>query len=539
MIRKSYTSTAIDGTSCDRGLDALQYLYWLFSNTQVDALVGPVDVVSFSSLSPDIQAAYIAALDAVTCDGETLLITLPTVWQLTGGIAAFAQAACVLGIILCLTVAAAVLHNRHHPVIRSASPPFLFMSVAGVLVLFASGFLLVSAASSGICSAVSWSVMLGLQLTFAPLFAKTWRIYRIFGRKKLSVVQISNKKLMAIVAAILALDAVLVAVWQGTGPLTPIVTTINATNSAGKLVINQYTQCGVGAGNATTLFAVICIEKGVLFVFGALMAFTTRRVSSTFNESQGISLSIYNVCFTIGIITPIIIVISAVGDVLTLLLVFALLWIAYFTGGILFVPKLMTIYHHADGADGAANSITASSGNSSSGYQFLSLAALSTAPVLQGYLLALQKHVIQVEAKLTGLRGKAGGGPVGSINTSVLKTSPATVTMKLNSAETSTNSRTAVSSAQPAESPISYSRVAREQSLLRGPTTGVGASSRAVKRDSGSSGGGTGSGMSSPSSSPPLMQQRSWTPKMGLNANSSSQDDTREPTHPNELNGDE
>ena len=426
VIRKSYISTATDTTSCARGLDTLQILYWLFTNGQVDTLVEPVNIVSLSSLTPDIRAAYVAALDAVTCDGETLLITLPTIWQLTSGIAAFASAMCILGIILCMTVAGAVIHNRHHPVIRSASPPFLFMSVAGVLVLFASGFLLVSTASSTICSAFSWTVMAGLQLTFAPLFAKTWRIYRIFGRKKLSVVQISNSKLMMLVLAVFAVDAILVAIWQGMGPLTPIVTTIDTTNSAGKLVINQYTQCGVASGNATTLFTIICVEKGVLFVFGALMAFTTRRVSSTFNESQGISLSIYNVCFTIGIITPIIIVTSAVGDVLTLLLVFALLWIAYFTGGILFVPKLMTIYHHTDGVDGSNMSVAASSGNSSSGYQFLSLAALSTAPVLQGYLMALQKHVTQVEAKLAAMRGKTNGGSSGSINTGLLKSPPVT-----------------------------------------------------------------------------------------------------------------
>ena len=543
IIRKAYTSTATDTSSCARGLDTLQYVYWLFTNAQVNSLVEPVNMLSFSSLTPAIQAAYIAALDAVTCDGHTLLITLPTIWQLNSGISAFASVMCGLGIVLCLIVATTVIHSRHHPVMRSASPPFLFMSVTGVLVLFVSGFMLVSTASSGICSAVSWSIMVGLQLTFAPLFAKTWRIYRIFGRKKLSVVTISNKKLMLLVLAILALDAILIAIWQGMGPLEPIITTINTTNSGGSLVINQYTQCGVEAGNATTLFTVICIEKGVLFVFGALMAFTTRRVSSTFNESQGISLSIYNVCFTIGIITPIILVISAVGDVLTLLLVFALLWIAYFTGGILFVPKLMTIYYHHDGVDGSVASITASSGNSSSGYQFLSLAALSTAPVLQGYLTALQKHVTQVEAKLTAIRKTASGGGNSSLNTSVLKSAATTMIVKASPTESPINSRNAAASI-PSESPISYARTTgmREQSILRHTPTGIiGASSRATARDDGAGSGGVGDGVSSPSQSPP--KTKTWPTRLSLAANtsSSSQEDTgmREPTHPNELNGDD
>ena len=393
-------------------MDSLQYLYWLITQQQVDTLVNSVDIIRTSSILPQYRAAFIDALDSVTCDGATLLITLPTIWTLSTGVAGFAQAFCAIGVVLCLIIAGLVVHHRVHPVIRSASPLFLLMSVCGVLLLFFGGFVLVSPVSTGTCSAFSWMIILGLQLTFAPLFAKTWRIYRIFGRKKLSVVQISNKKLLLIVLAIIGIDVALMVAWQAVGALSPITTTVNSSNSAGSLVINQYTQCGVGAGVDKDLFVLICVEKGVLFVFGALMAFTTRKVSSTFNESQGISLSIYNLLFTVGIIAPIILVISAVGDVLTLLLVFALLWISYFTAGILFVPKLMTIYSHTQVENTQNNSIQASGGDSTSGFQFLSLAALSTLPVLQSYLFALQKHTGAVEQRIVDVKRKQSGGSI-------------------------------------------------------------------------------------------------------------------------------
>ena len=150
-------------------------------------------------------------------------------------------------------------------------------------------------------------------------------------------------------------------------------------------------------------------------MFGALMAFTTRRVSSTFNESQGISLAIYNLLFTVGIISPIILVISAVGDVLTLLLVFALLWIAYFTAGILFVPKLTTIYAHTVTADEVNTSVMArSSSSQSSGYQFLSLAALNTLPMLQAYQAALRTHLDKVDHRVSKMKlDRAGAGVSG------------------------------------------------------------------------------------------------------------------------------
>ena len=412
MVRSKYTSTASDTGSCVRGLDSLQYLDWLITQPQVDLLVNSVDIVRTSSIEPLFRSAFIGALNSVTCDGTTLLITLPTIWTLNTGIAGFAQALCAIGLMLCLVIAVLVLHHHGHPVIRSASPLFLLMSVSGVMLLFLGGFILVSPVTNATCSAFSWLLVVGIQLTFAPLFAKTWRIYRIFGRKKLSVVQITNKKLLLIVLAIIALDIILMVVWQAMGALSPIVNTINSTDSSGKLVINQYTQCGVGTGTEKDLFVLLCVEKGILFVFGALMAFTTRRVSSTFNESQGISLSIYNLLFTVGIITPIILVISAVGDVLTLLLVFALLWIAYFTAGILFVPKLMTIYSHTQIESMQNNSVQASTGDSSSGFQFLSLAALSTLPVMQSYLSALQKHTSHVEQRIVEMKRKQSGGSI-------------------------------------------------------------------------------------------------------------------------------
>ena len=404
MVRTAYTSTAVDTSSCERGLDSLQFLYWLITQQQVTSLVNSQDIVKTPALSPDILAAFIGALDGITCDGRTLLITLPTIWAISPGVSAFAQALCSIGLILCFVICGLIVYHRAHPVIRSASPMFLLMSVVGVVLLFSSGYVMVAPASDASCSVLAWLLLLGLQLTFAPLFAKTWRIYRIFGRKKLSVVQITNRRLLLVVGAILVVDVVLLAVWQAFGSLSALTRTVTSTSGTDStVVLNEYTQCGVASGTAQSAFVVMCIETGLLFVFGALMAFTTRRVSSTFNESSGISLSIYNVCFTVGIITPIILVVSAVGDVLTLLLIFALLWIAYFTTGILFIPKLMKIYYHADGAQELNPSKAASS--SSSGYQFLSLAALSSVPQLQSYVMALEKHLVQAQGRLVALKG--------------------------------------------------------------------------------------------------------------------------------------
>ena len=417
VLRTRYSSTAVDTSNCDRGYDALQFLSWFYSTASIDELVNSVAEVRVSSLLPKILSAYTAALQAVTCDGETLLVTQAVPWTLSSGIASFVYALSAMGVIGCLVLCGLMWEYRTHPIVRSASPLFLLLSVVGVAFIFGSGFALVSNVTTVSCSTFSWLLNFGLLLSFAPLFAKTWRIYRIFGRKKLSVVAISNRKLLSMVVVLVAVELLLMAIWQAVGELQPIasnVTTssqvvLSVSTDTTRLIVDQYVQCGVPAGASKTMFIIVVLEKGCMFVFGALMAFTTRKVKSTFNESSGITLAIYNVCFTVGIIAPIILVIDAVGDVLTLLLAFALLWIAYFTGGILFVPKMLQIFAKST-VDGQENSVIASS-SSSSGYVFMSLASLSTLPVLRGYHAALQKHIAQVEKRINGLRGTPTAGP--------------------------------------------------------------------------------------------------------------------------------
>ena len=327
-------------------LSALQYLQWLFTAVEVDAVATSSNVVRFPSLSASIQALYVSALDSVLCDGSTLLVTLPIIWQVSSGVSTGVGVLCLLGAGVCVCLIVYTWLYRCHPVIRSSSPAFLSTSLFGVVVVLCGTFVLVQPASSMACSALAWLWSFGFSLTFAPLFAKTWRIYRIFGRKKLSVIKISNAKLAVLVYAILTLDLVLMSVWQAISPLQPYTAT-QYTGSSSPQLRTEYSQCGVeGAGK--TMLAAVAVSKGVLLLFGALMAFTTRKVTSTFNESSGIALAIYNVTFCIGIIAAIILVIGAIGDVLVILLLFLGAWVSCFTAAILAVPKLLHI--HGGGA---------------------------------------------------------------------------------------------------------------------------------------------------------------------------------------------
>jgi hypothetical protein len=402
VVRKQYwsSSTVTNSSSCIPGLDALQLLSWLY-NTDVSDTVTAAHYVAQLVDVQGVRAAYTATLNSVLCDDKTLLITLPVVWQLNTGIKALGYAAASIGIAMVTLYAAFTFVYRNHALIRSASPLFLFISFLGLLLMFGSIIALVSPVTAASCDAFNWLLNCGVMCTFGPLFAKTWRIYRIFGRRKLSVIKISNRKLLAIVGVLFMVELILMIVWQSVSPLQPYLT---VTTSGSPTVTTDYLQCST-QGSGSTMLAVIGVEKGLLFVFGALMAFSTRKVSSQFNDSSQVALSIYNVVFSTAIIAIIAFVIGANGDVLVGLILFLALWVGFFTACILIVPKVISILR-PDPDDANANNTSVGS-ESSGQFQFLSLSLLDSLPMVQSYIAALRQHFDVVLARETSLKRKS------------------------------------------------------------------------------------------------------------------------------------
>ena len=394
LVRRRYYSTAINASSCTRGLDALQYLHWLFTNDGITPLLEASNFLRLSSSAfPDISAAYVAALDTALCDDQTLVITLPTVWSLSAALSGVYVVLGSLGSVLSVAAIAFIVGHRHSPVMRSASPLFMVISLVGLVCLFLATVLLALSPTTVSCSAMNWMWNLGFDLTFAPLFAKTWRIWRIFGRKKLTVIKISNRKLLVLVAAQLLVDLVLLSVWQSLSPMQPISSIVYTGSNPVKAT--QYSQCGVD-GDGTRLFALVCVIKGLLLLFGAVMGFSTRNVQSSYNESSAIALTIYNVVFSVGVVVPTALLISAVGDVLVVLQQFLLLWVGCFSLVALCGPKLLLTYSRESSA---RKSMSLQGSDMQAPVSFVALSGFSSLPLLQTYVSALREHLREAEAK--------------------------------------------------------------------------------------------------------------------------------------------
>jgi hypothetical protein len=91
----------------------------------------------------------------------------------------------LIGLILCFLY---FFHLRS--AIKASSPVFLLGTVIGLLMLFISGALLArDEPTNATCAGGWWILNIGFYMTFGPLFAKSWRIYKIFMRKEMTVVR--------------------------------------------------------------------------------------------------------------------------------------------------------------------------------------------------------------------------------------------------------------------------------------------------------------------------------------------------------------
>jgi len=390
-VKTSYSSLATP-EACTQGLHALEFIKYLQTTT---ILREPAESLGLIPLGENLPIRQLTdqVLHGATCDDSVLLVISPKYWSPNSAIAAFGQAMGGLGLALVSVSMAVVVLYRHKVVIRSASVPFLLVILVGMGLLLAAMIPWAEEATHSSCSAFLWLVNLGFMLLFCPLFAKTWRVYRIFSGSHLKVVKISNHKLLAAVAAVVLLDIVLVAVWQGVAPLVPV--------QYDKLVGNEphvFTHCSVESSGAGLVFvALVGVEKAGLLLFGAVMAFSTRNVKGTFNESTAISWSIYNTLLSALIGVAIIVFVRAIEDALVLLVLILISWIALSAWGLIFGPKFHLLTQSDEKVIEASRShITQEKSN---GFSFASLAAMTTGQV-KHYYQALRLQVNKAERML-------------------------------------------------------------------------------------------------------------------------------------------
>jgi hypothetical protein len=210
--------------------------------------------------------------------------------------------------------------HKSHKVVRYGQPKFLVLVATGAIVSGLTIPWLAVDDSSGpeategggndsasrACNAAVWFYAMGFVLSFAPLFAKLWRVKAIFTSTGFARVSITNFQLFSIVMAVVSVDLVILMIWTASAPLEYRRTVLiedpygYPTKSAGLCK---------GEGALNFIGVLMAFHFGLL-IFGNYVAYATRKVDTSFSESKYVGMAMVSNLQVLVIALPMLAIVS-------------------------------------------------------------------------------------------------------------------------------------------------------------------------------------------------------------------------------------
>jgi len=177
--------------------------------------------------------------------------------------------------------------KRKKKPIKSVSPVFCYTIVVGVILSTVSVSMWTTA-DNGPCVLRGWLLVLGTSLIFGSLFVREWRLLMIFKSAKLGRRIFTNKDLAIGLAAIVAINLVVLIVWTAVAPPYRQ-ETIKMSSDEDEITY----ECDVSFPSSVFVIILIVLQA-LLLAFNCLVSFFLRNLPSTFNESKHIAFTVYN-----------------------------------------------------------------------------------------------------------------------------------------------------------------------------------------------------------------------------------------------------
>uniref|UniRef100_G3PJB3 Gamma-aminobutyric acid (GABA) B receptor, 1a n=1 Tax=Gasterosteus aculeatus aculeatus TaxID=481459 RepID=G3PJB3_GASAC len=197
-----------------------------------------------------------------------------------------------------------------------------------------------------VCQFRLWLLGLGFSLAYGSMFTKIWWVHTLFTKKdekkEKKKQHLEPWKLYATVGVLLAIDFLSLMIWQIVDPLH--ITVEKFTKEAPKEDLDVLIQpllehCSSEKMN--TWLGVVYGYKGLLLLLGIFLAYETKSVSTEkINDHRAVGMAIYNVAVLCLITAPVTMILSSQQDASFAFAALAVVFSAYITLVVLFVPKM-------------------------------------------------------------------------------------------------------------------------------------------------------------------------------------------------------
>lgn len=251
----------------------------------------------------------------------------------------------------CAACAAATVAYRRRKIIRMSSWRIEMLSLAGGAALLVQHAAMSGELNDTTCTTRVWVDSLGFSLLFGPLFAKMYRISRIFSDRVVKVVKITDADLAETIGALLLLDMVVLSVWQAVAPYAADGVEREPVATSDALVYEvPVVQTCTSQGNSLPFYVTELVIKFALLALGSWLAFSTREVAvRALNDAKHIGLSIYTTAMLAIMLVPTMAAMDSHDrDARFLSETIAVVLVVTTTASFVFAPKLLAVFTGTD-----------------------------------------------------------------------------------------------------------------------------------------------------------------------------------------------
>ena len=201
-----------------------------------------------------------------------------------------------------------------------------------------------AAAADQACMAVVWTYCVGFVLTFGALFAKIYRVSKIFSSThSLAKINIRPRDMLIPIFVVMLIDVVILAAWQLTSPLVwkRTITDWDAKLLAPKKSFGECSPRDPASSGWLFLVPILGVHLVVL-VLGNVMAYRARNVPTSYHEGRWIMISMFGNLEVMVVAFPILVIVASLPSA-SLFVRSAVIFLNDF--GVLvfiFVPKVLT-----------------------------------------------------------------------------------------------------------------------------------------------------------------------------------------------------
>ena len=192
-------------------------------------------------------------------------------------------------IFICVVLWCIIFRYRGTPVILMSSPTFIYLQFFGFILGLSTIFLWTGEPTDAQCGLRVWIAPIAFVLIVGPMFAKTYRIWKLFSGKGFFAQKISDMTVLLYVGAMMVPPLVLSLVWSIVEIPSPRLEDDHFDND--KIVYRCDGDTCRGFEGAMIGYC------GFLLALGTFFAFRARKAASHFNEARYIGLSVYAVSF--------------------------------------------------------------------------------------------------------------------------------------------------------------------------------------------------------------------------------------------------